>query len=162
MPSLNFSMQFQQHLNWCWAATTVAVTHYYTPGSTLTQCVLVNVELGRSDCCQFQAPWHACNSTYNTGTALTTVGHLAQAVAAAATFPQAKTEIDQLRPFVLRLTWLLGGAHAVSCSGYYQTIVGNFLLIKDPTFGVSLVPFAVFPTLYWGSLGGWSDTYFTQ
>jgi hypothetical protein len=161
MPSLNFTMQFQQHLNWCWAATTVAVVRYYTPANPLTQCVLVNQILARNDCCNFQPPWHACNSTNNTGHVLNQVGHLAHTLAAAATFAQARHEIDNLRPFIIRVAWLIGGAHVMTCSGYYQTIVGDFLLIKDPGFGVSLVPFAVFPTLYWGGLGTWTHTYFT-
>lgn len=162
MPSLNFNMQFQRHLNWCWAATTVAVVHYYTPASPLTQCALVNQILDRNDCCNLQSPWHACNSASDTGGALAYVGHLAQALAAAATFPQATAEINNMRPFTIRVAWLLGGAHVMTCSGYYQTIIGNFLLIKDPTFGVSLVPFTVFPKLYWGSLGVWTDTNLTH
>jgi hypothetical protein len=162
MPSLNFAMQFQQHLNWCWAATTVAVDHYYTPASVLDQCTLVNQRLGRGDCCAFQLPWHACNSTGSASGALAHVGHLALHVAAPAPFAQVQTEIDNLRPFIIRVAWWLGGAHVMTCSGYYQTVVGSFLLIKDPTFGISLVPFAVFPTMYWGSLGAWTDTSYTH
>lgn len=162
MPSLPFNQQLQQHLNWCWSATTVSVDRYYTPASVLTQCVLVNQMLGRGDCCAWQFPWHACNSTGNTGAALAHVGHLQATVNAPIAFGLVQAEINNLRPFIIRVAWWLGGAHVMTCTGFYQTIVGDYLLIKDPTFGPSLVPFALFPTMYWGSLGAWTTTYLTH
>lgn len=163
MPSLNYTMEFQQHLNWCWSAVAVSVARYYTPALVLTQCQLVNQQLGRGDCCNWQGPWHPCNSTSSVSTALQLVGHLRYVANAPATFLQVQTEIGNMRPFAIRIGWLLGGGHFVTCSGYYQTnLIGDYLLIKDPTFGVSLVPYAIFPKLYWGSLGTWTHTSFTQ
>jgi len=166
MPSLNFTMQFQRHLNWCWAATTVSIEKYYIPASTLTQCSLVNTELRRTDCCNFSSstPWHECNSTYYLDDSLRKRNLLANFIANHATFPQIQNEINNpnIHPIALRIAWLLGGAHFMVISGYYQTAIGNFLKIQDPIFMTTYVPYDIFPKGYWGSLGTWTHSYFTH
>lgn len=161
MPSLNFTLYFQQHLNWCWAADSISVQRFYEPGATLTQCALVNQTLGRANCCNFTTPWDPCNSCWNMPDPLTRVGHYFGMVARPVTFDELKQEIDGGHPLVVRVAWWLGGAHFINCTGYYETVTGNYMLLKDPTLGVSLVPYALFPKMYWGSLGTWTDTYFT-
>lgn len=165
MPVLNYTMEYQQHLNWCWAAVAISVARYYTPALVLTQCQLVNLQLGRGDCCNcgdWISPWHPCNSTSNTSTAIERVGHLEGVDAAPATFQQVRTEIDNLRPLALRFGWLLGGGHAVTCSGYYQSNqIGEYLVIEDPTLGLSLMPYANVRRPYWG-FGTWTHTSFTK
>ena len=42
-----FVMQHQQQTQWCWAAVSVSVSHYYSPWSGWTQCAMVNAELVR-------------------------------------------------------------------------------------------------------------------
>jgi len=53
---LAFAMQAQTESNWCWAAASTSVSHYYWFLSTWTQCRVANAELGRGDCCASPAP----------------------------------------------------------------------------------------------------------
>lgn len=172
MPALNFVMQYQQRTNWCWAAVTVSVDHYYTPASGLTQCTLVNQILGRGDCCQNAlGPWIACNSTGDLAVSLAHVGHLAAppgglvpaAMWGMASLAQIQHEIDNLRPLGIRVAWLNGGAHAVACTGYWPIAANvTYLTIQDPWYGTSLQLYGYFPLVYANAVAFWSHTYFTH
>src|SRR5260370_32822060 len=62
--ALDFNMQPQTQTNWCWAATSTSVSHFYRPASTWTQCLVANGDLGHNDCCNtpvpgaFNVPWY--------------------------------------------------------------------------------------------------------
>jgi hypothetical protein len=53
---------YQDHSNWCWAASCQCVLDYY--GSTPGQCTMANYIFSRSDCCGVSTFYwnHACNS----------------------------------------------------------------------------------------------------
>ena len=53
---LNFTVPAQTESNWCWAAVSTGVAHYYDNASTVTQCQVVNAQTGRTDCCTNPAP----------------------------------------------------------------------------------------------------------
>ena len=59
---LNFTVPAQQQSNWCWAAVATGVAHYYNSTSTVTQCQVVNAQLGRTDCCKNPGST-SCNAT---------------------------------------------------------------------------------------------------
>jgi len=44
-------VEIQCHTNWCWSAVAVSIAKFYNAASVWTQCSLVNIELGQSDCC---------------------------------------------------------------------------------------------------------------
>src|SRR5918911_1240122 len=71
---LPFNMQPQQQTNWCWAATSTSVDHYYDPGSGWTQCGVADGELGRTDCCGAGAAG-PCNVYGTLDTSLQRVGN---------------------------------------------------------------------------------------
>ena len=58
--SLGFDMQAQTQSNWCWAATSTSVSHFYWWASPWTQCKVANGELNLTTCCQSPVP-SACN-----------------------------------------------------------------------------------------------------
>src|SRR3712207_1845620 len=49
---LAFNMEPQQMSQWCWAATSKSVSHFYWRWSTWRQCLIVNAELNLTTCCQ--------------------------------------------------------------------------------------------------------------
>ncbi len=55
-----FAMQHQLESEWCWAATSTSVCHFYNPSSTITQCQVVNHQLNRTDAC-FNGDSPDCN-----------------------------------------------------------------------------------------------------
>ena len=46
---LKFTMQQQEQTNWCWAAASTSVSHFYDSSSAWTQCKVANTQLGRMD-----------------------------------------------------------------------------------------------------------------
>ncbi len=48
---LNFNGR-KRESNWCWAAVSTGIAHYYNSASTVTQCRVVNAQIGRTDCCR--------------------------------------------------------------------------------------------------------------
>jgi hypothetical protein len=68
--ALNFNMQPQTQSNWCWAATSTSVSHYYSWFSPWTQCKVANGELGYSNCCNSPVP-SPCNVSWYLDRALT-------------------------------------------------------------------------------------------
>ncbi len=68
-----------------------------------------------------------------------------------------KTEIDQCRPFCLRIAWNGGGGHFVTVYGYSRKLID----IGDPWYGNSVVTYASFPSTYQGG-GTWTDSYTTK
>ena len=41
-----FQVQAQLESEWCWAAVSTSIAHYYNPSSSVTQCQVVNQQLG--------------------------------------------------------------------------------------------------------------------
>jgi hypothetical protein len=62
--NLNFAMQTQLQSEWCWAATSSSVSHFYDLASTFTQCSIVNNQQNQMTCCadgstpQCNTPWY--------------------------------------------------------------------------------------------------------
>src|SRR5207344_3099259 len=97
----------QTQTNWCWAATSTSVSHYYWFISTWTQCKVANAELGYSNCCSSTVPT-ACNVPWYLDKALTRT-HNFVSWSGPATFQQVRDEIDAGRPVGARIGWNGGG-----------------------------------------------------
>ena len=69
------TVEHQTQTQWCWAAVSNSVSHFYDAGSTWTQCTIVNAELGQSTCCS-NGSSSACNKPWYLDKALTRVGCL--------------------------------------------------------------------------------------
>src|SRR5262245_21914601 len=107
---LAFNMQAQTQTNWCWAATSTSVSHFYWLFSPWTQCKVANAELGHSDCCNSPVP-APCNVPWYLDRALTRTKNFVSIVAGQASFQQVRTEIDAGRPVGARIGWGGNGGH---------------------------------------------------
>jgi hypothetical protein len=156
---LDLSVPHQEQNNWCWAATSDGVAHYYDSGSTWTQCQVANSTLGRSDCCGAGASG-ACNVPWYLDQALTTVGHFDHVAGGAAAFQTVDTEIDGGRPLGVRIGWSGGGGHFVAIGGYRE-LPNQYLHVEDPWYGPSDVAYTTLQSSYQGN-GSWTHTYWTK
>ncbi len=157
----DLKMQKQQQSQWCWAATTVSITRFYEQQSTLTQCQLVNLHFGRSDCCS-QPSSSNCNRPSNTGEALNRVGHLREDRAGVLTFQQIQDEVNLARPIAIRIAWSGGGAHAIALDGYATSGTTQWVYGDDPGSGNSFVAtYNSFKTAYNGT-GTWDRSRLTK
>ena len=153
---LGFTMQPQQQTQWCWAANSVSVNLYYDAARGQTQCAVANTAMGQSTCCA-DGSTPQCNQPWFLDQALQIVGNLNAWSSGQATLAAIKSEIDQCRPFCLRIAWNGGGGHFVTVYGYSN----RKLTIADPFYGNSVVAYATFPGSYQGG-GSWTDNYTTK
>lgn len=160
---LNYTRQDQQQTNWCWAAVSSAVAHFYDPATTWTQCAVANAELGRTDCCGAGAAG-ACNVAWFLNSALTRVGHLAAFSGGTLTFAVVQAEINAGRPVCARIGWSGGGGHFVALTCWYRNLLTDSQLVRVddpwPAYGRSTWAFATFGTAYQGT-GSWTHSYRT-
>jgi hypothetical protein len=153
-------MQHQTQTNWCWAATSRSVSHYYWFFSSWTQCKTAGAELGRTDCCNATVP-SACNVPWYLDKALTRTSNLDHMVSATISFSAIETELKAGRVIGARIGWSGGGGHFVCIYGFSRIGFREFVDIDDPIFGKSHITLATFTSNYQGS-GSWTHTYFTK
>jgi Papain-like cysteine protease AvrRpt2 len=156
---LAFTMQAQTQSNWCWAATSTSVSHFYWFLSPWTQCSVASAELNRTDCCNASVP-SACNVPWYLDRALTRTNNFVS-ITGPASFSAVCAEIDAGRPVGARIGWSGGGGHFVCIYGYSTFISQQYFDIDDPIYGKSHLSVADFSTNYQGS-GTWTHTYFTK
>ena len=163
------TVEHQQQTQWCWAAVSNSVSHYYDPGSTWTQCTIVNAEMGQTGCCTNGAT-AACNQPWYLDKALTRVGCLLSMASGTLSFATVKSLINSARPPCARQGWSGGGGHFMAIACYFQGLLGLFagagstakrLRISDPWYGDSVLDYDVFVSGYQGS-GTWTHSYRTQ
>jgi hypothetical protein len=156
---LAFNMQQQTQSNWCWAATSTSVSHFYWFFSTWTQCKVANAELGHTDCCTAPVP-SPCNVPWYLDRALTRTNNFVS-ISGPATFAQVRAEIDAGRPVGARVGWSGGGGHFMVIYGYSIVLGVEYLDIDDPIYGKSHITLDEFSHNYQGS-GTWTHTYLTK
>lgn len=156
---LSFDMQAQTQSNWCWAATSTSVSHFYWFFSHWTQCKVANAELGHTDCCHNPVP-SDCNVPWYLDRALTRTNNFVS-ITGPAGFQQVKDEIDAGRPVGARIGWSGGGGHFMVIYGYSIVLGVEYFDIDDPIYGKSHLTVADFSGNYQGS-GSWTHTYFTK
>jgi hypothetical protein len=157
--ALGFDMQMQTQSNWCWAATSTSVSHFYWLLSPWTQCKVANAELGRGDCCNSSVPG-ACNVPWYLDRALTRTNNFVS-ITGPSTFQQVRDEIDAGRPVGARIGWGGGGGHFMVIYGYSLVAGTTYFDIDDPIYGKSHLTVSDFSSSYQGS-GTWTHTYFTK
>jgi hypothetical protein len=162
MANLEFPLQLQKQDNWCWAAISVSVDHFFNPASPWEQCRLAGAELGL-DCCQ-DGSTERCNQVRRLDPPLTRVGRLRERpIPRPLTMDEIREEIDGGRPVCARIQWRDGGGHFVLISGYEVTPRGvTVLTIDDPAFDRSRVKFEKFLTDYHTGHGKWTGTFRLQ
>jgi len=156
---LSLSVPHQEQDNWCWAATSSGVSHFYDPASPWTQCAIANSDLARTDCCGSGASG-PCNVYGFLDKALTTVGHFDHMAQVVADFQTVDQEIDSRRPLGVRVAWSGGGAHFVAIGGYRE-LPTQYVHVEDPWYGPSDVAYTTVVSGYQGT-GSWTHTYWTK
>jgi len=154
---LAFTMQPQQQSNWCWAALTSSVSHFYNAASSWTQCGLANAELGQTTCCAAGGT-AACNRPWYVKRALTRTGNLRDDQGSTTTFQALAGEVLDGRPVGVCVAWSGGGGHALAVVGCG---VGDIIIVADPIFGTSVLSLSTFQSNYQGS-GTWDETAYTK
>lgn len=159
----------QQQTQWCWAAVSNSVSHFYDASSTWSQCTVVNAELGQTTCCT-NGSSAACNQSWYLDRALTRVGRLQSWGAGTLTFATIKSLINGGQPPCARQGWSGGGGHFMGIACYFEGLIGALsggsttaqrLRITDPWYGDSVVDYTVFVSGYQGT-GTWTHSYRTQ
>jgi hypothetical protein len=160
--TLPFHMQTQEPTNWCWAATSVSVSIYYTPASTWTQCAMVNKELKQLDCCT-NGKSDNCNKRWRLDLALKRAGNFAKFLPGAGSFQDVLQEVNAGRPFGCRVEWAGGEGHFVVLAGWRSGGGVDYVDVYDPLphRGHSQIPIDMFTNAYKG-IGRWTERYFTR
>jgi hypothetical protein len=158
--SIPFKMQHQEQDEWCWAANAVSAARYLGR-KALSQCALVNDELGRRSCCSHGGS-EECNQPYYLDDALSAAGcnfrHFGYAISAAAIGRALSigTAIEA------RIGWTDGNGR-FDGSGHFVAItaiepVTSMLHVADPWYRTSSIARDDFAQSY-KSVGVWTDTY---
>jgi hypothetical protein len=156
---LAFHMQAQTESNWCWAATSTSVSHYYWYSSTWTQCKVAGAELNLKNCCELPASG-ACNVPWYLDRALTRTDNFVS-ISGPIGFDQVRAEIDAGHVVGARIGWSGGGGHFVIIYGYTRVLTFEYFDIDDPIYGKSHLKVSDFSSNYQGS-GSWTHAYITQ
>src|SRR4051812_11426703 len=130
---LEFDMQQQLQTYWCWAATSVSVSHFYDQSSSWTQCRMVNEERAQTTCCVDGTSNH-CDVTNVLDKPLKRAGVFDRMVAEALSFDEIRDEIDAGRPVGWRIEWADERGHFAVIEGYLDGDTRR-LAIEDPAFG---------------------------
>jgi Domain of unknown function (DUF5050)/Papain-like cysteine protease AvrRpt2 len=154
---LPFEVQPQLESEWCWAAVSTSVAKYYTPSTTVTQCAVVNQQLGRSDCCSNPGS-NNCNQPGYLDQALQFVGNFASETGPVS-FDDVVLVLDWGTPPCIRIGWSGGGGHFIGVQGCQPN---GFLLVTDPIYGDSIVTYDTLTTGMYQGNGIWTTTYCTQ
>jgi hypothetical protein len=157
---LPFTMQHQEQSNWCWAAVSTSVSHYYHSGSAWTQCAVANAQTGRNDCCGAGASG-ACNIYGFLDQALQTVGCFVSMQSGTSDFATVDAEIAAGRPVGIRVAWNGGGAHFLAIIGTRE-LAPHYVAVDDPIYGKSDHTWDDLRTSYQADGDSWTHTYFTQ
>ncbi|WP_415894229.1 papain-like cysteine protease family protein [Neptuniibacter sp. PT8_73] len=157
---LNMTMQRQEQSNWCWAAVSVSTALFYDASFNGTQCELANWAFNTKTCC-IDGTSATCDKPYYLDRALEHVGHLNQFVHRSFSMNEVSAQIDNGHPLGVRIGWTGGGGHFVVIDGYNTISTPNTIVIKDPWYGISVMPYNGFPASYHGG-GDWTHSYTTN
>ncbi len=159
----SFQMEQQSEPNWCWAAVSVSVKHYFFPGSIIEQCDLANRVLGETTCCDVPLPAGLDRSAHLED-ALTDVSVSYKILPGVAmTFDAIRAQINNSFPVCARIGWTgQNRGHFVAVCGFGVSATGeHWVDIADPFFGNSTIPYDEFVQAYQGD-GEWTDTFMIE
>jgi len=161
--ALSFVIQAQLQTNWCWAAVSASVSHFYLASSIWTQCTVADQALPRTDCCGSGASDpQKCNTPWYLDRALNVTGNLANMLQSNVTFTDIQNEIRAGAPVGCRVGWFGGGGHFLTITGWVVGATGTeYIELADPIYLNSQIPYNDFAASY-QSGGDWTHTYLTQ
>ncbi len=159
---LPINVNQQRKSRWCWAAIASAVGSYYQT-DTIEQEELVeqllegishDEELYSKDEIKEQ------NVNFKLDKALKYVNSFSHLKLGKPIMERIQFEINQGRPFGVRIEWFKGGAHYVLVKGYNAE--DGSLFIEDSLHGSSVQPYNQFPDEYREGGAVWTETYWTN
>jgi hypothetical protein len=165
------NMPDQLESNWCWAAVTVGVKTFFSPGSAFTQCdVATSVLTGEGaihsiNCC---ANRELCNIPAFLQDALHFSGNLKGILSGPLPFsiapgPSVTGELNAGRPVGVRIQWPEGNGHFLVVDGYREFTVGPPQVhVADPLFQDVYWPYGDLLNNYQFKGGVWTDTFLLQ
>jgi hypothetical protein len=165
--TLDFVIQPQIALNWCWAAVAASIARFYSPDTAWTQCRIACEHLERNDCCTANPPGDipaACNVPAHLSHVMPYVCYCKR-VAYAVSLKDCQRQIAEGFPVGAHITWpgqSVDYGHFVVISGYDLDL--GILVIDDPSGaqGQSDVPYAKFLDDYLEAGATWDRTYYTK
>ena len=116
LAAIKFTMQHQLQSEWCWAAVSVSVAHYYDSHSSWTQCQMVNAQRGLTSCCQ-NGGSNDCNQPGFLDDALTRAGHLQSETGGTTAIGNVVEDLTAGNPVCIRIGWSGGGGHFIAATG---------------------------------------------
>lgn len=156
---LNFNMEAQTQSNWCWAATSKSVSHFYASFlNPWTQCKIASAELGQT-CCTTPVPG-ACNIPWYLNKALTRTNNFVS-FQGPMSWESVKDQIDQGLVVGTRIGWFGGGGHFMVIYGVSRVLTVKYFHIDDPIYGKSVLTADQFTNNYQGA-GSWTHSYITK
>lgn len=156
---LPFTMQPQTQTNWCWAATAVSISKFYSSLSPWTQCKVAGAELSLT-CCTSPVP-SPCNVPWYLDRALTRTQNFVSIQSGTISWSRIKQELNNGLIIGTRIGWTGGGGHFMGIHGVSKILSTEYLHIDDPISGKSVLTYNQFATNYQG-YGSWTHTYFTK
>ena len=170
MPTINFHMEPQEHLNWCWAAVAVSVDRFFDRGSKWCQCRMASRmakirRLKVKNCATCGKPKpvpETCNRPWFLDQALQLAGRLkGKPKKTRLSFSQIQRKIEAGQPVCVRVQWGRGpDAHFVVISGCEVSSSGErWVDVEDSVAGSSTWLFDEFRSNYQYSQGNWDVTY---
>jgi hypothetical protein len=151
-------MQMQLQSEWCWAATSSSVSHYYDPASTFSQCSIVNNQQKQTTCCT-DGSTPECNTPFFLNQALTCTGNLASVENNPPPLAHLATEFAAGRVVCARIGWNGGGGHFLALDAV--DVPNERIQVCDPIIGTSDYAYADFVNAYRG-MGTCTTGYLTQ
>jgi hypothetical protein len=161
---MSFPIEPQRETNWCWAAVSSSVDHYFNPHSTLNQCGIAGRFLKR-DCCTDP---DNCDTAMALQDVLGPLARLDHPIVGPVHFVDIKNEIDARRPVAVRVEWFDGNAHFVVICGYTIHQSGLRTIDVADSFygdvfggtysGIWTIDFDLFPASYQQG-GEWTATF---
>lgn len=151
-------MQTQQEDEWCWAAVSVSVDHYFNAQSTKTQCQVVQAVLQNAGCCGNP---DTCDDPARLQDALTNVQRLNQILLRPLSFSEIQAQLNADLPVCARIAWPNGGAHFVAVDGWSGSEANPQVHVADPLFPSATHGYIEFVSAYRGN-GQWTATFLVQ
>jgi len=160
--------QQQQQSNWCWAAVSSMISHYYNPASTWTQCAVATGTVNEwrqahnepsVNCCdQPEASSSDCNVTWGLLPPLQLVGNFGSETGGMETLSGVDGQLNAGCPVCLQVEWSGGGGHFLIIDGV--DVNTQTVHVEDPAYGPGDYSYNTVVTDYQGS-GKWADTFLT-
>ena len=156
--TLNVPQIAQEQKNWCWAACTDMVLHYYD-NPDARQCEFANWLFNQTQCCVDPAN-PACDrgcSRHEVQAVYANWNILSTFIERTVPFAVLQAEIDADRPVEVAFYWNGGGAHVAIVRGWGTNETGPFVRVNDPAYGSGGVYYDDLLTAY--GLGRWTLTW---